>query len=319
MIVIDAVNQLNAFYGAHSMDWLPTVLPRGVKVILSTTPASPCYQALVSRDPHPYQLEVPDLKDAEKADIVISNLAMYRKKLTEPQLESLLHKAESYKPLYLLTSCEELRLQVGVTLAALVNHTLTHSTLCQAQYGSAGEGVTNMIEILPEHTADLMDVVLQRVERDMSAWTVAAKFSSVPTPDPSGDDDALPAGVAKKVRFGGVSVRLVSPRENSRAGVDEGDAAGDSAAGGDAGDGGEDAANTPSGDSEDDQEQADKEEAAQRAYGRWLVANALTLLRCSRHGLKEQELLTMLAPQGKKQLLPAVWARYSTHPKECMQ
>ena len=45
-IVIDAVNQLSAFNGAHSMDWFPTFVPAGVQAMASTTPESPCLTAL---------------------------------------------------------------------------------------------------------------------------------------------------------------------------------------------------------------------------------------------------------------------------------
>ena len=46
LLVIDAINQLNPFYGAHSMDWFPTFLPRGIQALLSTTPESDCLTSL---------------------------------------------------------------------------------------------------------------------------------------------------------------------------------------------------------------------------------------------------------------------------------
>ncbi len=51
--------------------------------------------------------------------------SIYRKKLTPAQMNLLLTKAESGKPLFLITSCEELRLQ--------------------AQYGLGGNGVDAFI------------------------------------------------------------------------------------------------------------------------------------------------------------------------------
>ena len=42
----------------------------------------------------------------------------YRKKLTPQQLKLLLAKTESHKPLFLLTVCEELRLQVRARMRA---------------------------------------------------------------------------------------------------------------------------------------------------------------------------------------------------------
>jgi hypothetical protein len=41
--------------------------------------------------------------------IIVQQLKEYRKNLTPEQLELLLDKTESSKPLYLLTCCEELR------------------------------------------------------------------------------------------------------------------------------------------------------------------------------------------------------------------
>lgn len=43
-----------------------------------------------------------------------------------------------------------------------------------------------------------------------------------------------------------------------------------------------------------------------------IVRDALSLLVCSRHGLRETELLELLAPDGKTQLPPVVWTRYAT-------
>ena len=40
-----------------------------------------------------------------------------------------------------------------------------------------------------------------------------------------------------------------------------------------------------------------------------IVRDALTLLVCSRHGLRESELLELMAPPGKSQLPGAVWTR----------
>ena len=54
-------------------------------------------------------LDVPGLTKEECKTIVVQQLREYRKRLTNEQLELLLDKAESSKPLYLLTCCEELR------------------------------------------------------------------------------------------------------------------------------------------------------------------------------------------------------------------
>lgn len=90
-----------------------------------------------------------------------------RKRLTREQLELLLAKAESSKPLYLLTCCEELRYDVSLLLLLRgrvpVLMPLPHSL--QAQYGVSGTGVDEKIRNLPGEIPALMDVVLERVER----------------------------------------------------------------------------------------------------------------------------------------------------------
>ena len=62
LLIIDAINQLNPFYGAHAMDWFPTYTPPGVKSIVSTVPDSATLSALTKRDPRPPQLDVPGLR-----------------------------------------------------------------------------------------------------------------------------------------------------------------------------------------------------------------------------------------------------------------
>jgi hypothetical protein len=103
--------------------------------------------------------------------IVVQQLREYRKRLTHEQLELLLDKAESSKPLYLLTCCEELRYGIlGChlpSLALCINATLECCLGCrlQAQYGASGSGVDGKIRELPGEIPALMDIVLDRVER----------------------------------------------------------------------------------------------------------------------------------------------------------
>ncbi len=136
-------------------------------------------------------VDVPGLTKIECKTIVVQQLKEYRKRLTHEQLELLLSKAESTKPLYLLTCCEELRCglaplavstrgsvvlppfctvvfeRVGARMVSLcvwmVVGCVLHSL--QAQYGSFGSGVDGMIRELPGDVQNLMDVVLERVER----------------------------------------------------------------------------------------------------------------------------------------------------------
>jgi hypothetical protein len=54
-------------------------------------------------------LDIPGLSRKECKMIVVQQLSVYRKRLTNEQLDLLLEKTESSKPLFLLTCCEELR------------------------------------------------------------------------------------------------------------------------------------------------------------------------------------------------------------------
>ena len=220
LLVIDAINQFNPFYGAHTMDWLPAYMPTGVKAILSTTPDAYCLTALQKRDPRPPQLDVPPLEFSERCEIVRNALAEYRKKLLPNQMNLLMEKTESSKPLYLLTVCEELRLQ--------------------AQYGVEGSGVDRKIRQFPGEIPTLLDVVLERVEKDLSTWANST------------DTEIAPARSALE---------------------------------------------------------SDEDEETVIDGGHMIVRDALSLLECSRHGLRENELLELLAPPGKNQLPPVVWAR----------
>lgn len=42
VIIIDGVDELNDDDGAKSLDWVPTLCPPGVRVVVSCTPASEC-------------------------------------------------------------------------------------------------------------------------------------------------------------------------------------------------------------------------------------------------------------------------------------
>ena len=86
LLIMDAVNQLNPFYNAHSMDWYPKTLPPGVTGIVSSTPDAKCLSALQKRDHPPPVISVPGLSKEEAREIVEKQLKEYRKKLTGPQV-----------------------------------------------------------------------------------------------------------------------------------------------------------------------------------------------------------------------------------------
>ncbi len=257
LLVIDAINQLNTFYGAHTMDWCPPYSPPGVITLLSATPDSPPLNALMKRDPQPQHLNVPGLQLEDRQEIVRKSLLEYSKRLKPDQMDLIMQKPESTKPLYLLTVCEELRLQ--------------------AQYGEAGSGVDSKIREMPGEIPDLLHVVLLRVERDLSTWAEHA-----------GGTELAPAAITVA---GAADSSATAGSSSSTAIV------------------------PASGKAASDDDKASKaaalavSKAAAERVGYFIVRDALSLLVCSRHGLSEDELLEMLAPPGKAQLPPVVWAR----------
>ena len=174
VFVIDGINQLSPFNGALTLDWMPTYLPPGIKMVVSMVADTESHAALMRRDPRPPMIEIPALAEAERTEIVVRQLSEYRKKLTGAQMRLLLDKKESSKPLFLLTACEELRLQ--------------------AQYGLGGSGVDVFIRTLPGEIPSLLDMVLERVERDLAAW---AKTAAAGALLPEGPDTSSPPVVRR--------------------------------------------------------------------------------------------------------------------------
>eukprot|EP01130_Rhizamoeba_saxonica_P002249 TRINITY_DN12091_c0_g1_i1.p1 TRINITY_DN12091_c0_g1~~TRINITY_DN12091_c0_g1_i1.p1 ORF type:complete len:1481 (-),score=314.78 TRINITY_DN12091_c0_g1_i1:27-4469(-) len=106
VLVLDALNQLDNTNNSHRLEWLPETIPENVKLILSTLQGDVA-NVLASRNTE--NLEVGPLSVDEQREIVTVKLQQYGKKLDENQMKNLLSKKESYKPLYLIVACEELR------------------------------------------------------------------------------------------------------------------------------------------------------------------------------------------------------------------
>jgi len=141
LLLIDAVNQLDATHNAHSMTWLPERLPENVRVVLSALPG-PALDALESRAEPPSEMPLEPLSEADATAIMEQFLKRYRKKLDEEQRAALLAKRDAGNPLYLLTALEELR-----TLGTY-------------------EEITDRIRELPDEVQPLFAWILERLERD---------------------------------------------------------------------------------------------------------------------------------------------------------
>ena len=115
VIIIDGVDELNDDDGAKSLDWVPTLCPPGVRVVVSCTPASecsinlrtlnawvvilpPCFAADVylhrvrpcseSRDMAPALYEVASYPHDSRRLLTRQVLMRYRKRLTDEQVRT---------------------------------------------------------------------------------------------------------------------------------------------------------------------------------------------------------------------------------------
>jgi hypothetical protein len=141
VILIDAINQLDAAHNAHSMRWLPDALPANTRVIMTTLPGAALDSLRTRREP-PAEIALRALNEADATAIVDEFLSRYRKSFDSQQRTALLSKSGSRTPLYLLTALEELR-----TLGTY-------------------EEISGRIKDLPEETRPLFRWILDRLEAD---------------------------------------------------------------------------------------------------------------------------------------------------------
>ncbi len=156
VLLVDALDQMDTSNRAHSLDWLPAVLPDGVRLIVSTVPGQ-CLDALRRKQPLPKEIMVGPLTREDSLEIVRQLLGEYRKQLDErpdnQQMTTLLSKNQSDNPLFLVVACEELRL-FGVF-----------------------ELLSKRINELPNDVEGLFAQVLERLEHDHGRELVQSALS----------------------------------------------------------------------------------------------------------------------------------------------
>ena len=140
VIIIDALNQLDATDNAHALTWLPVALPEGVRIICSSL-EHPALDALRRRGDHIRVVACEALTRDDAGAIMDATLARYSKRFDDAQRSALLAKPDAGVPLYLLAALEELR-----TLGTY-------------------ELITGRIEQLPGTVTELFDWILRRLER----------------------------------------------------------------------------------------------------------------------------------------------------------
>lgn len=144
ILLLDALNQLDADAGGHDLAWLPPLWPSGVRVILSTA-GGDVLERLVQHLPDEQILRLEPMSDTERVALVEELLARRGKRLTSDQLAHLLDLAQrpdAGLPLYITVAIEEL---------SLFGHY---------------EALDARIDRLPPTLTALFDQVLVRVEQD---------------------------------------------------------------------------------------------------------------------------------------------------------
>jgi telomerase protein component 1 len=153
VIVIDALNQLDELYRAWALAWLPEELVAGGARLIVSTLAGRVLEVLQRRQV--LRTHVGPLVQRDCAEIVLSILGRYGKRLEPRQLTCLLRKSDAYKPLYLMIACEELRV-----------------------FGMFDK-LAERIDALPETIPELLVEVLRRLEHDHGDEVVRAALSLI--------------------------------------------------------------------------------------------------------------------------------------------
>lgn len=141
ILILDALNQLDAVDNAHAMYWLPDILPSSVRIIISSL-KHPALSALKQRKRKVLESRMKPLNKEDVRAIIEMFLSHYGKTMSGDQIEVLLEKPESVMPLYLRTALEELR-----TLGTY-------------------EEITMLIRDLPGRIRPLFQWILRRLEKE---------------------------------------------------------------------------------------------------------------------------------------------------------
>ena len=141
VLIIDAIDQLNAEPSRVELSWIPETLPKNARIIFSLVPGS-AMDALRERLQRPSELMLELLEDSDAEMILEFFLQRYRKTLDGNQKSELLKKSQARLPLYLVTALAELR-----TLGTY-------------------EEITARIRQLPGKIPALLNWVLNRLESD---------------------------------------------------------------------------------------------------------------------------------------------------------
>ena len=107
IMILDALNQLEDRDGAPDLVWLPPVMPRNVRLIVSTLPGRALNE--ITRRDWPV-FNVGPLTNEERRKLIVDYLAQHAKKLSPPRVDGIANAAQSANPLYLRVLLDEMRI-----------------------------------------------------------------------------------------------------------------------------------------------------------------------------------------------------------------
>lgn len=144
IVVLDAVNQFEQTYDPQDMLWLPSHLPKNLRLLISTL-EGPAKDALITRQPD--ILDMKGLSANDINDLVDKYLKEVRKEFPNPESkDAFLAKLSRGNPLYAIVALEELRV-----------------------FGNF-DSVAQRISDLPDSVSKLFGQVLDRVESDFTRF-----------------------------------------------------------------------------------------------------------------------------------------------------
>ncbi|EDV28934.1 uncharacterized protein TRIADDRAFT_52303 [Trichoplax adhaerens] len=172
IIFIDGLDQLNSYYNAKDLQWLPQLIPENVLFVVSVNENEDCFKNLEHRSDIIHNFKLSGIDSWEKATFVRQILQKYRKSLDESnfnkQMNVLISKREASSPLFLTLACEELRM-FGIF-----------------------EQITERIKTISQTIHGLLEQTLERIEIDHGKEIVTALFQVVLSSKDGIDETYLP-------------------------------------------------------------------------------------------------------------------------------
>ncbi|CAE8684685.1 unnamed protein product, partial [Polarella glacialis] len=184
VILVDALNQLDADAEQSQLQWLPAVLPAGVHAVVSVIPGTPCHKILVSRSPEPLRIQVCGLDRGAGEKLVCSVLAKtgLGERSGEHCVELLLDRQGARNPLWLVFACEELKSRVWhasnneQATSQQIPHVYTKLATRDRQTASitSNQSSAAIISGFDDDLLGLLQQILARIEKENEETGVVA-------------------------------------------------------------------------------------------------------------------------------------------------